>query len=142
MPTPKTKPIDKKLKEFIRETARTAAWNIGLSEYTMDIHYMEDDREADDLTGMNVAAEIRVNRRYLSCTIRVYPLLIEEWERGDKKSVKECIVHEVAHLATEHMKDLVWSPFKDTGECKDAWESLTTRIGRMAERIDELEKKK
>lgn len=136
------KKIDPKLKKFVQETAKQAAWNIGYSHYHMDVEYMSDEKVADDMQGMAVAAECVVNRRYLRCTIRIYPLIMQHWEDGNKASVRECITHEIAHLATEHMKDLIFSAFKDEGETKDAWESLTTIVGNMAMRIDDLQKQK
>ncbi len=133
------KKINPNFKKFVRECCKKAAWNIGVSHYHIDIHYMHKPKEGCREGGV-VAAEMNTNRRYLKGHLYIYPYVMEKWEDGDKDSVKHAVFHEVSHLATQHVMDLMLSCYKDEGETKDAWESLTETIARMALQIDEREK--
>lgn len=139
---PRNNKIDPEMKKYVRSLIESTLWNIGHSEYVIDIEYLKEDKAAPDRPEWNIAAECTVNRRYLRATVRIYPLGQSYWNDGQKQSFREVVVHELAHIATEHMKDLVWSPFKDDGECRDAWESLTTRVADMSMRMADLRDKK
>ena len=47
----------------------------------------------------------------------------------------EIIAHEVAHIATAKLYYVATCIYKDEGETIDAWESLTTIVGRLLTRI-------
>lgn len=134
--------VDPALKKYVRSLIEGTLWNIGYSEYVVDIEYLASNKAAQDVPDMDIAAECSVNRRYLRATMSIYPMVQKYWKDGRKESVREIVVHELCHIATEHVKDLIWSIFKDPGECKDAWESLTTRVADMSVRMDNLRKKK
>lgn len=134
----KNKPVSPRLKKLVKDSIRRHAWNIGVSHFKGDILYMDEDKEkeSDHEAKRCIFAEVIVDRRYLTCTFRFYPYFIKCWEEEGDEFVEQTVAHEVAHIATEHMKDLVYSSFKDEGEVKDAWESLTERIGNMSVNID------
>jgi hypothetical protein len=55
------------------------------------------------------------------------------WKDKDFETIKTIIHHEVAHLATQHLFDIATAVYKDEGETRDAWETLTTVVGRLSE---------
>lgn len=133
--------VPKKLKNLVKDLIRRHAWNMGVSHYMGDIIYMQKDKSRDD--DGTTLAECRVDRRYLTASFRIYPAAVKEWkERGDV-AMEEVIAHEVAHILTDHLHYLAICCYKDEGETKDAWESLTSSIARISEKLDkELKKKK
>lgn len=137
----KHKPIPRKLKKLVLDALRRHAWNIGVSHYTGDILYMSENEKGGDRPDMDVQASMHVDRRYLKTTLKIFPAAIKRWEKEGDAAVEEMVAHEVAHIATQHMMDLAVSCYKDEGETKDAWETLTTVIGKMSEKISELQKK-
>ena len=113
---------------------------MGVSEFIGDILWKSEDKLSED--GYKIQAEINVDRRYLRATLSIYPIFIVDWkERGDSET-ERVIAHEVAHIATAHLYYLATCIYKDSGEMKDAWETLTERIGRLSVKVDELLRKK
>lgn len=137
----KTQRIDPKLKAFVRECFKKYAWNIGVSHYQGDIHYMAEPDTDDGHRGVTLAT-MTTDRRYLRATLRIFPLLVKKWKEGEKDYVSAVIAHEVGHLATQHLYDVAVATYRDDGEMKDAWETLTEVVGRMAHKIAELEEKR
>jgi hypothetical protein len=76
--------------------------------------------------------------RYLTVTVKVYPYMVNEWKKKsmNDEDIHEIIAHEMSHVATNHLYRLATSVYKDEGETKDAWESLTTIIGRLVHEVD------
>lgn len=114
---------------------------LGMNHYRSKVFYRKNDKDdhRDHCCGEGrVAAEATVDMRYLTVHVKIYPWLIEDWKKGimDDTDITEIIAHEVAHTATNHMYRLATSIYKDEGETKDAWESLTTIIGRLVHEID------
>lgn len=134
--------IDKKLKKFIMDHVKKAAWNIGVSHFELDIYYMKDPKQADDRVGSDIAASMTTDRRYLRGTFRVYPSVEKMWKDKNKEEVIEVVHHEIAHLATQHIYDVAVATYRDEGETRDAWETLTTIIGRMSVELDKYKNKK
>ena len=133
------KKVPQKYKDFVKDCAQKAAWSIGVSHYRIDIHYMDEAKDSDGET--NTRGEMETDKRYLQGTMRLYPKVLAQWEKGEINQVKEVVYHEIAHLATQHFYDVATSIYKDEGETKDAWETCTEVIGRLALKIDELENK-
>lgn len=127
--------VPQKYKDFVKECARQAAWHIGVSHFELDIEYMAD-QKSEDCKHEVTQGEMKTDRRYLHGTLRLYPVVLKNWEKGEKDQVKKVVYHEIAHLATQHIFDIATSCYKDEGETKDAWESLTEVISRMALIID------
>ena len=125
--------IPKQFKKAVKDLMRKHCWNMGVSNYLGDILYMESDRS--DNTNSDVHAEMTVDRRYLSATLKVYPIAIRKFKQDGMEYLDHLIAHEVAHIVTQHVMDLLVSCYKDEGETKDAWESLTETIGRMSSKI-------
>lgn len=122
------KKVSPKIKKLIRDLIRRHAWNIGVSEYVGDIYYMEDDKD-------QVYAECTVDRGYLKAIFTIYPRTLNEYKKNGNEWLSGIIAHEVAHIATAHMYELATGAYKTVEEMKDAWESLTERIGRMSGKI-------
>ena len=121
--------VDKKLKKYVRELVRKAAYNIGVTNYELDIYYNKDPKE----DGPKVAGSMDTDRRYLTGILNLYPPVMRAWKDKDFETIKTIIHHEVAHLATQHLFDIATAVYKDEGETRDAWETLTTVVGRLSE---------
>lgn len=136
----KKQKIPQKLKKLVLEALRRHAWNIGVSHFRGDILWMQEDKKNEE--GELISAEMRVDRRYLNATLKIYPIAIKDWqERGDEH-MESVVAHEVAHIATEHLRQMAISTYKDSGELEDAWETLTEVVGRLSTQIDNLLRKK
>lgn len=133
--------IDKKLRSFVKECAKSAAWNIGVSHYVIDVFWQKDPKKNEDDDRSTTAAEVNVDRRYLTVSLRIYPEVEDLWRKGDKEKVRAIVHHEVAHIATQHLYEVGVATYRDEGEVKDAWETLTEMVGRMSLKVDDLEKK-
>lgn len=125
----KTK-VPEKIKKFVIEHLQNYCWHIGFSHYRSNILYMEKDEKHKD--GAILFATADVDKRYLRAVFKIFPPFIEKYDEGELELCKEILAHECAHIATQHMCDLVYAVSKDEGEIKDAWESLTEVVGRMA----------
>ena len=115
---------------------------IGMNHYRAKVVFLKKDDSSDEEhhccgTG-TVAAEANVGMRYLTVTVRIHPYLVNHWKKKimSDEEVHEIIAHEMSHVATHHLYVLATSVYKDSGETKDAWESLTTIIGRLVHEVD------
>ncbi len=106
---------------------------MGVSNYTGDILYMEEDKPAAD---GDTLASIFVDRQYLKATIKIYPVLIKKWKETGDEIIEDTIAHETAHILTDQMNNLILAPYKNEGEAKDAWESLTQSIANISIKLD------
>lgn len=130
------KPTPQKLKSLVIDAVRRHAWNLGISEYEVDILWMGKEME-DNGENYPTVAEIDVLRRYLKATIKIYPCFVKEWEERGDEFVEKTIAHEVAHIATAHLKDCAYYRHVEQSEIKDAWETLTERLGRLSFKLNE-----
>lgn len=132
------KPIDnKKFRKVVKDAVVDYQYAMDTNPYVVDVAWMEEDEtEREGKTHSNYTlASIHVYRRYLKATVKIYPILAEEYKKHGVERVKECIAHEMAHLATQHLYDVAVAAYRDEGEMSDAWETLTEIIGRMAYKI-------
>lgn len=144
--TKKRKPKDplahvpNKLRKIIRGDVDRYLNVLGMNHYKATVFYMKKDTsEEHHCCGEGtVAASATVSNRYLRVRVNVYPYLVDEWKKNrmDDEEVREIIAHEISHVATHHMYVLATSVYKDDGEMKDGWESLTTIIGRLVHELD------
>jgi hypothetical protein len=128
----KDQKVNRRFKKLVRESFQRHAWNMGVSHYVADIFYMCDDKLSD---GHHVHAEITVDRRYLKVILKIYPEAIVDWQENGDKTVDALVAHECAHLLTQHLYDVATACYRDEGEMKDAWETLTESVGRLSMQI-------
>lgn len=128
------------MKKLIISLAQKHAWNIGVSNYEIDIHYMQDDKHIEDRDA-SVLGEMTTDRRYLKGTMKIYPAAVKKWKEHGDKILDDVVSHEIAHLATQHFYDVATARYCDDGEMKDAWETVTEVISRLSRRIKDLEEK-
>lgn len=130
---PKKLKVPRKLKALVIDSVRRHAWNIGVSHYTADILWADEDKKKEEDF---LFAETEPDRRYLHATFTIYPFAIRRWkERGDS-FIENLMAHEVAHLATAHLYHCATCRYVEEGEMDDAWESLTETIGRLSHKLD------
>jgi hypothetical protein len=136
----KHSPIPRKLTDMVTTDVERYLDIIGMNHYrTKTIFMKQDDSDEPHCCGKgSVAAAATVGMRYLTVTVKVYPFLVNQWMKGGMtdEDVHEIISHEMAHVATNHLFYLATSIYKDEGETKDAWESLTTIVGRLVHEVD------
>lgn len=128
----KTKNVDPKLRKFVINCVHKYQNTFELERFDGKIAYIDEDGD--------IAASINVDLRYLNFTISVYRHVEELWKKGNKDRIDQILAHEVSHILTQHMMDLIESPYKNKEEAKDAWESLTETISRMAIKINNAKK--
>ena len=122
-----------KFKKAVVDSFRRHAWNMGISHYHADILYMKDDKSSGN---NHTLADIDVNRRYLTCQLRVFPALIERWKKSGMGELEDVIAHETAHILTQHLYDCGAARYQDPSEMIDAWEALTEAISRISIKLD------
>lgn len=126
--------VDKRLRKLVFEYAQKHAWRMGVSNYLMDVMWMDNDGETKD--GYDPPyAEMTVDRRYLKAILKVYPSCVREWKKRGDEFLETTVAHEIAHILTVHMMELATAPYKSEDETKDAWESLTESISRLSMEI-------
>lgn len=123
--------FDPRLKSIVRAAIGDYTLILSIRDYRIDLAWCSEpksgEREDADLHG-----EISVDRRYLTATITFYPAFAAKWKRDKSiEDMRAMVAHELAHIATEHMKELIYEPFKGRDEVRDAWESLTSRIANL-----------
>lgn len=130
--------IPEKIKTLVQELIKQHAWNIGVSHFTGEILYMEENSQEK----IDVAADITPDRRYLKFILRIYPLCLQEYAEKGEEALSEIIAHEMAHLATTHLYSLAVTPYKTQDELTEVWESLTQRVGQLSFKLENLKNKK
>lgn len=117
------KPIS--FKKFIKNTAIEYRTIVFGGEYKMDILYMEEDKD-------NRLADIEIDGKYLNFKLNIYPLLEEMYKDKKYKEVAEVILHEMCHLLTEPLYELVCNmvegKFVTSENLEDVRERQTQRI--------------
>lgn|SRR3990167_2792492 len=126
--------INKKFKKLVRDAASDYQNILGFWHYDVKILYFDEDwkKDGDNLEDRTLA-QCSVDKRYLTGTLKIYPCFEKAWKTKefDNEEVRKVVAHEMAHLATQFMFDLAIATYRDEGEMLDAWESLTTTVGRL-----------
>lgn len=123
---PATSKVRKAVVEMIQRHRRI----LRQDNYEIDIEYMHEDHK-DDTPRRHLKGEMVVDRRYNRATLRLYP----KCYKSDLEQIEETVSHEVAHIPTQHVYDLMTACYKDEGETLDAWESLTELVARLSRQI-------
>lgn len=131
----------KEFKKFVNKCVQIYSWHLKIQHYSINIFY-EHKASNKDRDGSIIAASIDVDRRYLNASVKIFPRTLDEWKVGNRHRVEEIVAHELSHVSTQHLFDLATATYKDEGETKDAWESLTELISRLSCKIVKLEQKK
>src|ERR1035437_4203934 len=123
-------PFKKCCNDLVFEAAR----KMGVSHWKIGLTYVNQDKKDTEHESYDdfVAASICVDRRYTTATVKVRPPVWRMWLTKDFAGMKTTLFHETAHICTQHMIDLIDLPYKTEDEIKDAWESLTELISRIA----------
>ena len=112
---------------------------LGMNNYKPRIMFEKDGCNANNDPSADIVAAIaNVDNRYLTITIKVFSYVVDLWKKGDMDDddIKDIIAHEVAHVATNNLYDKAVSLYRNEEDVKDAWESLTTTVGRLVNEID------
>ncbi|MEK9201619.1 MAG: hypothetical protein AAB944_01475 [Patescibacteria group bacterium] len=132
-------PVPKKLAMMIATDVERYLNVLGMNHYKATVFYVKKNTsEENHCCGEGqVAASATTNMRYLTIRVNIYPYMVDEWKkkRLHDEDIHEIIAHEVSHVATQHLYRLATSVYKDDGEMRDSWESLTTIIGRLVHEV-------
>ncbi len=90
--------LSESLKSFVRETLRELQYALFLTEWNVDIHYMD----GPHVDSPQVAGEMKVNHKYFDATITIYPLFLEK----NEEEQREILTHEMCHIYTEPYKEM------------------------------------
>lgn len=134
----------RKFKKLVKTAAAEYVRILPAQHYQIGVIFADEDEEHHtDEGGHDVHAYVEassaVDRRYLTCKIKVFPQTWKKWQKKiyDDTDVRSIIAHEVAHIATQFMYDIGTATYRDEGEMRDAWESCTTLIGRLLVQLSE-----
>lgn len=93
-------------------------------DYSYTIEFKQDDKEKDE---RQVEAEITVDTRYQSFILEVYPILCTK----SKQHIKKTLIHEISHIYTQPLYDLIFQTYLSEDEVTNAWENTTEKIARV-----------
>lgn len=119
----------KKFKDFIDATLNEIMRHADLPSYTYSIIYVEGSHPDDHASNHSVAADISVLSEYQSFDVRVYEMLFNFYEDGLLGRVMDILCHEVGHIHTDKLFELIEEPYKTEREVEKVNEELTTKIG-------------
>ena len=85
-------------------------------EYRVTVHWM-DDPAPTDTENISTKMSIRVNIEYLYCTIWIYPEMQTHWDREMYQDIGDFVLHEMCHLLTEPLWDLIRMDMRPSQEC-------------------------
>ncbi|KKK72983.1 hypothetical protein LCGC14_2898420 [marine sediment metagenome] len=89
----------KKFKQFVKETLEYYLTETHTTEYTYTIKYIKTDEDSR-------LATISIDGTYLNFEIFIYPYLKRTYDK-DPREAKETICHEVCHLLTDPLNDII-----------------------------------
>ena len=118
-------------KKIVREAVKLYRKELNADAFNVDVVYHSEEKEPISSSIGKAAMDIKITRRYLQAALNVYPCALTEWKRDGDEALREIIAHEIAHLETQHMFDVAVATYRDEGEMNDAWERLTTVLGRF-----------
>lgn len=126
----------KKFRKLVMDAAREYRWLLHREDYTFKTSWSHEDEKRGEED--YCAAKIDVDRRYMMAHMTIYPFVWKDWIAGSKtdEDVKKIVAHEISHMATQHVVNLMYSAFCNENEVKDAWESLTELIGQLLYKLD------
>lgn len=116
-------------KEVLREAIKEYRIDLGATVFNIEVRYMDGD-DVKDNRKVDTAMGILVGRRYYTATLFVYPRALDVFEKDGEEQFREAVAHEIAHIETQHLFECASSPYKSEEETVDAWERLTTVLGR------------
>ena len=128
-------------KKLVKSAITDYTETLGFKHYAVDVRWFDQDDTGE--RGGSLLAACTTDHRYLTATVKIYPCFEKRWISDGKHLyfIRETISHEIAHIATHSLWYIATSIYKDEGESVDAWESLTTVVGRLLYDIDKLKNK-
>ena len=86
-------------KVFVRETLKELTYALYLTEYQIDIHYLDSNHPTKE----GLVAEISSSHLYFDGIISIYPIFFTRTEEQQR----EALVHEMCHIYAQPYKNLV-----------------------------------
>lgn len=122
----KNKLYPERFRKILRDSIDKYRDDLCSNSIDISVHYMD----MDNPDRPNIAASMDTDHTYLKGTMKIYPCAVRTWEREGDEDLRETIAHEIAHIATQPMVDLIRNPYKTEDEVREKWEALTTILGR------------
>lgn len=123
-------------KDHIRTLTRSLKTQFYLGEYEMDLHWEKKaatgcsvhsgDR---DEAGFTTIASINHDTRYLNMSIKIYPIMLDFWNRGDDWKIGRSLVHEFCHMLVDPVFEAL-----AFGTGKEKWEQANDIRERQVQR--------
>lgn len=111
--------------KFKKEAKRLVVKYTGIAklDYVLDIIYLNDDKDGK-------LADILIQEDYHDAEIRFYPCSLKEWKKNPF-DLEQTISHEIAHILTEPIYNLIHQTYKSKEETERAREQTTEKIARI-----------
>lgn len=94
--------MKKEYKEYTFELCKTLKRIMGLSYYSMDVAWSDEDvRVRRDNKERGVSAEIDINDSYLNFLITIHPMVYDLYKKKKYYEIVEVLCHELCHVFTE-----------------------------------------
>ena len=121
--------------KFKKEVKELLTYFEGIAklDFRGDILYKSEDIEGR-LYDTKTSAETIINDEYYTADILIYPLTLKKWKE-DPKSLRETISHEVSHIITEPLYNLIFQTYRSKGEVERIREQTTEKIARLMQKI-------
>lgn len=87
-----------KYTKFVGELINILRRELFLHKYKIGVKYSKAPKVTEDESHGTVTAEIRTNSTYYFADIMFYPHALELWKAGDKRTLIDCVVHEMCHI--------------------------------------------
>lgn len=142
------KPLKKKSKPYVPKELEVLINNaviryldvLGFKNYNVHIYFSKvaAPNNVEQRSAGDAAATMSVDLRYMRANLKVFPYIIDGWKnkKVSSQEIEEIIAHEVSHIATNHLFTIAVATYKEEGETHDAWEGLTTIVGRLVHEVD------
>lgn len=88
------------------------------------IYHFNEDEEKE-----NIMAEIEVDADYQKAHLIVYKPLYTSYLQKSFDEIQDVLCHEIGHIHTDKLFNLVERPYKTQNEVIDTEENLVTKIG-------------
>lgn len=122
----------KPFRSFIGSAVERARREVYHHSFNIDINFMAEQITSDIHENMEIAAQITISMSYRSAIIQVYPELYKIY-KTDKEKAALIVLHELCHLITEPLTELVKERFISPKQLVDVNESTTELIKSIAE---------
>lgn len=124
-----------KFKKFVEDSVNRILNNSDLPGYKYTITFINESPHDHSKNNHTVQAEIDVLPEYQSFTLDIFRSLQESFNKGNLDDVFDVLCHEIGHIHTQKLYNLIEEPYKTVVQSDEANEELSTKIGNYIYKI-------